>query len=204
MIARGRDGTSGVGSPGHPYRVTVVGTSCCGKSTLSRQLAERLGGPHVELDAIHWGPNWTPCPPEEFRRRVEEATRGSIWVVDGNYAPVQDIVWQRATTLIWLDYSFARIFARALQRTVRRIIHRERLFAGNRESFRGAFLSRDSILWWVITTYRRRRRVYRARLRSGAFPHLGVFVFSHPRQVEAFLRDFSTGGIRDTRPSTTL
>ena len=51
-------------------RVAIVGTSCTGKTTLARSLSRTLGRPHIELDALYWGPNWTPIPPEDFRSRV--------------------------------------------------------------------------------------------------------------------------------------
>ncbi|MDE2841397.1 MAG: AAA family ATPase, partial [Chloroflexota bacterium] len=54
-------------------RVVVVGTSCSGKTTLARQLSRALGAPHIELDAIHWKPNWQSRPAEEFRQLVSEA-----------------------------------------------------------------------------------------------------------------------------------
>ncbi len=54
-------------------KIAVVGTSGSGKTTVARALAEHHGVPHVELDALHWGPNWAPCPTEEFRVRVQEA-----------------------------------------------------------------------------------------------------------------------------------
>jgi adenylate kinase family enzyme len=41
-------------------RVVVIGTSCVGKTTFARSLAHVLSCPHVELDALHWQPNWTP------------------------------------------------------------------------------------------------------------------------------------------------
>jgi adenylate kinase family enzyme len=167
-------------------------------------VAARLGGPHIELDAIHWGPDWVPCPPEEFRRRVDEATQGEVWVVDGNYSPVQDLVWARATDLVWLDYSFARIFGRALRRTVRRVVRREELFGGCRESFRLAFLSRESILWWVIRTYRRRRRAYHARLRGGEFPDLRPHVFTHPGEADRFLEGLDAAASEDGPPAVAL
>ena len=64
------------------------------------------GVPHVELDAIHWLPGWVEQDPAEFRAGVSQAIAGPRWVVDGNYTRVRDLVWSRATTIIWLNYSF--------------------------------------------------------------------------------------------------
>jgi len=55
--------------------------------------------------------------PEEFVRRVTEAIRAEDWVVDGNYGPVRERVWRRATHLIWLDYERAVIMARVISRS---------------------------------------------------------------------------------------
>ena len=55
-------------------RIAVVGTTCAGKTTVAKRLAERHGIPHVELDALHWGPGWSEPSAEEFRERVEEAS----------------------------------------------------------------------------------------------------------------------------------
>jgi adenylate kinase family enzyme len=97
-------------------RVVVVGTSCSGKTTLARQLSQMLGVPHIELDAVHWLPNWQPRPTDEFRRLVAEAVARESWVMDGNYSSTaRDIVWDRATTLIWLNYPFRVVFWRALR-----------------------------------------------------------------------------------------
>jgi adenylate kinase family enzyme len=165
-------------------RVVVIGTSCCGKTTLARRVAEAIGSPHIELDAIHWGPDWTEMPTREFRATVQRRVEGRRWVVDGNYSKVQDIVWSRATDAIWLNYSFSVVFGRALLRTFRRVFLRERLFSGNRESFRTAFLSRDSILWWVLKTFRRRRRQYRAQFGGDTFPQLRLTELRRPREAE--------------------
>ncbi len=74
-------------------RISVVGTSGWGKTTVGRALADRLGIPFIELDALAWLPGWTNRPLAEGRVLVEERTRGSVWVVDGNYSKVRDIVW---------------------------------------------------------------------------------------------------------------
>jgi adenylate kinase family enzyme len=169
-------------------RVVVIGTSCSGKTTLARRLAEMLGTTHIELDSIHWKPNWRPRLDEEFRRLTAEAILPERWVADGNYNQVRDIVWVKAATIIWLNYPFHVVMWRALSRTLKRIIDQEELFSGNRETFRQSFLSRDSILWWVITSFNRRREEYRAIFDSEEFPHLNIIELQKPKEAEEFLK----------------
>ena len=168
-------------------RVVVVGTTGSGKTTTARQLARKLGIRHVELDALHWGPNWTPVPRHVFRERVGEALCGDRWVADGNYSVVRDIVWRRADTIVWLDYRLAVIMWRLVARTLRRAIRREELWQGNRESLRKTLLSRDSLLLWALRTYRRRRRDYPRLLQSADFAHVSALRLSTPSATRDWL-----------------
>ena len=153
-------------------RIVVIGSSCSGKTTLAKQIADELGVQHIELDAIHWMPNWVQRPPKELRKLTAEAVAQDRWVVDGNYRMVRDIVWERATTVIWLDYSFPVVFYRALRRTLARSLTGQELYSGNRESLAKAFLSKESILLWVITTFHRSRREFQQIIRNDEFPSL--------------------------------
>lgn len=168
-------------------RVVVVGSSGSGKTTFAARLAESLGVVHVELDALYWGPNWTSVANDVFRERVEKATSRSGWVVDGNYLPIHDVFWHKATVLVWLDYSLLTVFSRSFRRSIRRIVYREQLFSCNREPFRQTFLSCESILWWVISTYRQRRQELGALLQSSDGEHLEVYRFKRPSESTAFL-----------------
>ncbi len=165
-------------------RVVVIGTTGAGKSTLAERLAGRLGGDFVDLDALHWGPNWTVPPIAAFRQRVEEALSGERWAVAGNYSVARDIVWGRADTLIWLDYPLPLILWRLLRRTVRRVFTREELWNGNREHLREQFASRDSLFYVAVTTYHSRRRKFAAALAQPEYAHLVVWRFRHPGALE--------------------
>ena len=55
-------------------RVSVIGNSGSGKSRLAQRLAETLGVPYIELDAIHHLADWEAIDPETFLARVAEIT----------------------------------------------------------------------------------------------------------------------------------
>jgi adenylate kinase family enzyme len=168
-------------------RVVVVGTSGAGKSTFAARLGRRLRRPVFDLDALHWGPDWTPKPPDEFRCLVEEQAAASHWIASGNYGRVRDLLWPRATAIVWLNYGFATVMYRALKRTLRLNILGEELWHGNRESFRRSFLSRESILLWVLTSHHRHRREYAALRAGGGFAGLEWIEFRDPLEAERFL-----------------
>jgi hypothetical protein len=118
-------------------RFVVVGPSGSGKTTLGRDIAARLELPFIELDALHWGTDWTPPTPEDFRERVARALEGEAWVADGNYGKVRDVMWGRAQALVWLDYSLSVCLARLFVRTALRVVTRETLWKNNHETVRG-------------------------------------------------------------------
>jgi adenylate kinase family enzyme len=150
-------------------RINVVGTSCSGKTTLARDLARRLATPHVEFDALFWGPDWTPVTAAEFRERLSATLAADRWVADGGYANVRDITWSRADTIVWLDYPLRTVLARWARRTIARIRSGEEFWpgTGNRESVRKA-LRRDGLIWWILRTHHRRRRSFGASMGSRA------------------------------------
>src|SRR5437867_8688136 len=140
-----------------PQRIVVVGKSGSGKTTLAREIARRLALPHVELDAVHWGPGWTEPPVELFRERTEAALQGDRWVADGNYSKVRDLVWGQAEMLVWLDYALPLVMWRLVRRTLQRGLTQEKLWNGNRERLRDMF-TRESLLLWALQSHRRHRR----------------------------------------------
>jgi adenylate kinase family enzyme len=176
-------------------RVSVIGTPGCGKTATAAVLADRIGAPHIELDALFWGPDWTPVPLEEFSRQVTELIGGPRWVCDGNYSSVRSIVWSRADTVVWLDYPLGVIMRQLLKRTVSRSLRREELWQGNRESFRKAFLSRDSILLYGLRTYRRRKRKYPSLLEREENAHLAAIRLRSPSATREWLEDLAQSSV---------
>jgi adenylate kinase family enzyme len=142
-------------------RIVVKGTSGAGKTTVAAELTRRLGLLHVELDALHHGPDWSAPTAEAFRAQVRHvmATAPDGWVIDGNYdSKLGDTVVQAADAIVWLDLPLPLKLLRLWRRTHHRIGHQIELWNGNRESWRGAFVDPDSLFRWTLGAHRRHRR----------------------------------------------
>src|ERR1700735_3793292 len=142
-------------------RVAVVGNSGWGKTTFAAELARRIGAPHLELDSVFHQPGWEPLATGEVRGRVGAFTVAERWVVDENYSKVQDLVWPRADTVVWLNPPRHRVMRRIVWRTLRRVFSRAQLWNGNREPWGNLFRvdPEKSVVAWAWT----RHRIVRAR-----------------------------------------
>lgn len=167
-------------------RVTVIGTTGSGKTTFARALANRLGFPHGEQDAWNHGPNWQMAPLAQFRAQVSLFTAGESWVMDGNYSKARDIGWARADTLVWLDYPAWVVYPRIVRRTFRRVVTRQELWNGNRETWRGALLDPDAPLRWFWRTHWKRRKETPEVV--ARFPNLTLVRLRSPREAARWLQ----------------
>jgi adenylate kinase family enzyme len=143
-------------------RVCVLASaSGTGKTTFGRALAARLGLPFHELDALNHGPGWTEATAAELRARVEPLVAGPAWVIDGAYrGKLGDLVLARADTVVWLDLPRRVWLPRLLRRTARRVLRREELWNGNRETVRGVLWASDALIPIAWRSFAERRRRY--------------------------------------------
>ncbi|MFD9006532.1 adenylate kinase [Streptomyces sp. NPDC059582] len=167
-------------------RILVVGVTGAGKSTLARALSDRWGMPYHEMDALYFnGPDWAVN--DRFIEDVAQLTTGTRWIIDSlGYPEVRDLLWERADSVIWLDYSKRVVMPRVLRRSFRRTVTREALFGGNRETWRG-WLSREHPAWWAWSQHTIRRRDIERRARDPRFAPLEVRHFGHPEDAAKWL-----------------
>lgn len=198
-------------------RIIVIGTTGSGKTVLAQKIAQKLAIPYIELDALYWGPDWTPYPTDDFRASVEQATQGANWVVDGNHSHVRDIVWPRANTLIWLDYSLPVITWNLIKRTTRRLVYRQELWHGNRETLQNQFVWRiasrsfrratgrtepsseqglsiddeiavpDQPTAQTLNAHQRRRAIFPQLFNSPEAAHLDIIILRSPKEAARWL-----------------
>lgn len=183
-------------------RVLIAGNGGSGKTTLAKRLGPLLGLPVHELDALYYGPDLRMTP--TFPGAIERIAAGAAWLFDSQGPPadseappeVRDLLWSRADTLIWLDYPRRVVVWRAVRRSLRRIVTRQPLWHGRRET----------PLWWLRADHPIRRswrlgkvapRRLAERLQDPRWQHLTVIRLRHPRATTSWLRsvqDSARGG----------
>lgn len=85
-------------------RVLIIGPCGAGKSTLARQLGERLALPIFHIDQLNWRPGWVETEKSALRARLDSIVAGDRWLIDGNYGGTLDARLNHADTIIYLDF----------------------------------------------------------------------------------------------------
>ena len=143
-------------------RIAITGPSGSGKTTLAAELARTLGLRHVEIDALHHGPNWESCGVEVLTERVRAATEGDGWVTDSTYhTMLGDLIVERADLLVWLDLPIPLVLWRLLGRTHVRSRDKVELWNGNVEP--GWRASARYLIWPALQRAFQNRRTFPGR-----------------------------------------
>ncbi len=172
-------------------RVSVIGTSGSGKSTFARRLAAKMNAPHIELDQLYWGPDWSEPADEVFFPKIEAALSADTWVIDGNYKRIEPIKWARVQLVIWLDYPLPLTLYRVTRRALSRILTQRELWpgTGNRETWAKLF-GKDSIVRWSYNTHASNIEKYERTINDPRYGHITFLRLRSPRQAEQFLRSW--------------
>ena len=167
-------------------RILVIGRTGSGKTTLARDIAAALRVPHVELDSLYFGPNFSTVPEPVLRERVATAIEDDHWVTDGNKRAVRDLVWPRADTIIWLDYPAAvtlwRLGRRALRRTAS--LQKEAAKAGDTRDLPKQLIAGAKAVLTALRSHTGQRREFPQLFAAPENRHLAVVRLRSPRATQ--------------------
>lgn len=166
--------------------IVIIGATGAGKTTVAAKMAEKLGLKQIQLDELFWQPGWGIPPLDIFIAGVEMALKEDGWVVCGNYTQLKTLVWEKADTILWLDYSFLLCFSRLMRRTLNNILKKKTICNGNVETWQRVFFSRHSILFWLVTTYTKKRKEYLSAMQDQLWKDKFIRLTS-PKETRKFL-----------------
>lgn len=159
---------------------------------MAKLLSTALNILHLELDAVNHQPGWVPLPVEEFQSKARALAEGEAWVIDGNYhgMGVQDIVWERADTVVWIDLPKRTVMRQLVTRTVRRGVRREVLWNGNRERLGSMFKwqPEENVVRWAWTRFDEQRERYEAAMHDARWSRIDFLRLRTRDEVDGFLR----------------
>ena len=162
-------------------RVAVIGSGGAGKSTLARQMGERLGLEVIHLDQLFWNPGWEPMPADRWRAIQTRLVEAEHWVMDGNYGATLPIRVAAADTVVFVDLPRRITLTRAVRRWWR-----------DRGREVQAFGCPERIDWEFFVWMWRFPRVSRPRLLATLAQHgerATVVMLRSPADVERFLAE---------------
>ena len=170
-------------------RIVIVGRTGSGKTTLARELAAALDLPHVEFDALYFGPKFSTAPLSVLRERTSAAIAGARWVADGNKSAVRDLVWPRADTIIWLDYPLAVSFWRLGRRALGRAstLQAQAVETGETKGLPRQLLSAARGVLQALRSHMGQRREYPRMFTAPENQHLAVARLRSPRATRRWL-----------------
>lgn len=169
-------------------RIAVAGPPGAGKSTLARNLSERLGLPFIEFESFYHAPGWTVRA--TWQEDVLKFLKRPEWAIEWQGEEVREQMTARTQVLLWLDHPRALVVARTTLRTVkRRLGGGTPIAGGNVESPLRTFFTDPH---HIVKDSWRRHPVSRARVRQvieeDRHPDLVIVRLRGQRQVDTWLR----------------
>jgi len=178
-------------------RILILGGTGSGKTTLARELAAALHVPHVELDSLYFGPEFSTAPLPLLRERTSVAIAGDRWVTDGNKRAVRDLVWPRADTIVWLDYPLGVRLWRLAKRARRRssVLKAQAEETGGTTGLPRQLLAAARGVLTALRSHAGQRREYPRMFAEPANQHLAVVRLRSPRATRQWLVRATAGAI---------
>ena len=162
-------------------RIIIIGCGGAGKSTMARQLGDKLQIPVVHLDKLFWKPGWVESSREEIDAKIMAEMAKPQWIMDGNYNRTLAERMRHCDTIIYLDFSRFACLMGVLKRVITTYgTVRPDRGEGCPERFDGEFLQ------WVWN-YNKNKRESNYRLLNEA-THAETIVLKNRRAVKKFLK----------------
>jgi len=161
-------------------RIMIIGSGGSGKSTLARRLGDKLALPVIHLDREYWNAGWVETPKEKWYEKQRRLVAEPAWIADGNFGGSLEIRFNRADTVIFLDYNRFVCMYSVIKRWLTNIGKTRPDMAA------GCFEKMDlDFLKWVWQFPKGGRRIIIEKMER--YKSMKVFTIKNRRQLKRFL-----------------
>lgn len=116
-------------------KITIIGPTCSGKTTLAKKISEKLDIPHIHIDRFWFEAGGRDLKSSDkegveksrayIKGKTEESLKQDSWVSDGWYSKVQPMISAQADQIIFLDIPLGRRLFNHFQRMNKPGRHKE-------------------------------------------------------------------------------
>ena len=151
-----------------------------------KRIAEEFSIPVIDIDTLRRAAGKSEVPEQVFSHLVTESVKGDMWIIDGSYTSVQDLIWSRAEAIVWLDFSFGVVLSRLIKRSLYRIFIRKKSEKPVKARNQPAGERAGNYLRAILTGKQRRER-YFAALYNSKHTHLHIIRLTSPEDATLWL-----------------
>ena len=101
-------------------RISIIGYSASGKSTLAKIIGEILNIPVLHLDKINFLPNWEERNKDESKEIVEKfINKNENFIIEGNYTKIEfDLRIKLSDKIIFMNFDRVTCLFQAFERYI--------------------------------------------------------------------------------------
>lgn len=100
-------------------RIIIIGGNGCGKTTLAKELSDKLKLPLIHLDVLYWKDNWQIVSKDEFDKLLLQEVTKPKWIIDGNNIRTIPLRLKYCDTVIYMDYSRVKCVYGVIKRVIK-------------------------------------------------------------------------------------
>ena len=175
-------------------RIAVIGSPGAGKTTFAKKLSSILSLPLYHLDFFYHDNKFAYYEDKQaWRAKVEELADKPNWIIDGNYMSTFDIRFDKADTIIFLDFSRTVALRRAIARRI--TLHnkaRDDMPSNWKEKLSPGLIK-------FIWSYNKVERPKVHKLLNGFMAEKNILILESPERARLFLDDISSNSVNSRK-----
>lgn len=162
-------------------RISIIGGSGTGKTTLAVNLGKQLNLPVYHLDGLNYFPEWKERNKKERDKLIIKKISEKKWIVDGTYRSTLSERFEKSDLIIYLDYSTFMQVIGVLTRNFKLRGKERKEIPGCNEKVNIKFI------FWVLKWRKSKRKDILNHLNK--FNNKNILIFKNRRQLNKWYKE---------------